>query len=190
MWNKSNNIIDRLRVQTGKQKVDPLAGYTHPYRITQTLKDKLELPDGYACINGRCGDIMEIYLKFHNGLVEKALFETDGCGSSQACGACAVEMAFGKNPDEVAEVTGETISHRLGGLPEESEHCAFLAAETLQAALEDFMVKQAMKRKRSSELGLNKLISRYETTCKKDPYEAGSMRTVFAETREHPVPAL
>jgi nitrogen fixation NifU-like protein len=143
--------MDRLRAQTGKQKLDRLAESAHPYRITRTLKDKLELPDGYACINGRCGDIMEIYLKFHEGLVEKALFETDGCGSSQACGACAVEMAAGKDPDEVAEITGEFIKQSVGGLPEESEHCAFLAAETLQAALEDYMVKQTMKRKKSSK---------------------------------------
>lgn len=142
--------MDIVRAQTNKPKLDPSPEFTHPYRITQTLKNKLDLPDGYACINGQCGDIMEIYLKFRDGLVAKALFETDGCGSSQACGACAAQMAVGKNPDELVEITGEAIKQRLGGLPEESEHCALLAAETLQAALEDYMVKETMKRKRSS----------------------------------------
>lgn len=34
----------------------------------------------------------------------------------------------------------------LGGLPEEDRHCAFLAAETLQAALDDYMRKELKKK--------------------------------------------
>jgi len=151
MRNKSNNIIDRLRAQTGKQKQYPTTGHNLPYQITQGQKDRLPPPDGYACINGKCGDTMEVYLKFSGENISKALFDTDGCGSSQACGMCAVDLAMGKNPDEVAEITGETIKKRLVGLPGESEHCAFLAAETLQAALEDYLIKQTLKMKRASQ---------------------------------------
>ena len=59
------------------------------------------------------------------------------------CGSFAAEMAHGKGPDELLEVTGEAILERLAGLPEEEAHCAFLAAETLQEALNDYMIKQA-----------------------------------------------
>jgi nitrogen fixation NifU-like protein len=34
----------------------------------------------------------------------------------------------------------------LGGLPEEDRHCALLAAETLQDALDDYMRKQRRKK--------------------------------------------
>lgn len=34
----------------------------------------------------------------------------------------------------------------LGGLPEEDRHCALLAAETLQAALDDYMRKELKKK--------------------------------------------
>jgi nitrogen fixation NifU-like protein len=44
------------------------------------------------------------------------------------------------------EITGETILQVLGGLPKEDEHCAFLAAETLQEALEDYMKKARGKK--------------------------------------------
>jgi nitrogen fixation protein NifU and related proteins len=38
-------------------------------------------------------------------------------------------------------VTGETILGILGVFPEEDRHCAYLAAETLHAALDDYMRK-------------------------------------------------
>ena len=104
-------------------------------------------PDGHACLTGACGDTMEIFLKFDNHRVKEASFKADGCGSSIVCGSFAVEMARGKNPDELLEITGEAILKRLGKLPKEDEHCASLAAETLQAALNDYMMKQTRKGK-------------------------------------------
>ena len=46
----------------------------------------------------------------------------------------------------ISEITGNIILEKLGGLPEENEHCAFLAAESLQKALHDFMIKQTHQR--------------------------------------------
>ncbi len=37
--------------------------------------------------------------------------------------------------------TGETLLKILGSFHEEKRHCAFLAAETLQEALNDYMIK-------------------------------------------------
>ena len=47
--------------------------------------------------------------------------------------------------DEVLEITGDVILKKLGGLPKEEEHCAFLAGETLQEALNDYMIKQTRR---------------------------------------------
>ena len=102
----------------------------------------MENPDGYARITGSCGDTMEIFLKFQNHRVQKASFQTDGCGISAVCGSFAAEMVIDKGPDEILEITGEKILEILGGLPQEDRHCAFLAAETMQEALNDHMVKQ------------------------------------------------
>ena len=90
---------------------------------------------------------MEIFLKFENEQVKEASFQTDGCGSSNVCGSFAAEMALGKSPDELLSVTGEAIIEKLGGLPKEEEHCAFLAAETLQEALNCYMIKQTSRNK-------------------------------------------
>ena len=99
----------------------------------------LDIPDGHGRVTGSCGDTMQIFLKFEDNKVKEATFLTDGCGSSTVCGSFAAELALGKTPDELVQITGETILEILGRFPEESRHCAFLAAETLQDALDDYM---------------------------------------------------
>jgi len=107
---------------------------------------RLNNPDGYARITGKCGDSMEIFLRFQNGAVVESAFLTDGCASSVVCGSLAAEFARGKTPDEVAGVTGESILQYLGSLPEEDRHCAFLAAETLQEAISSYMRREIAPR--------------------------------------------
>jgi nitrogen fixation NifU-like protein len=105
----------------------------------------IDNPDGYGRVTGSCGDTMQIFLKFENDRIKEASFQTDGCGSSTVCGSFAAEMAIGKNPDEIVDITGEAILEKLGGLPKEDEHCAFLSAESLQEALHEYMIKQTKR---------------------------------------------
>ena len=99
-------------------------------------------PDGYACLRGGCGDTMEFFLKFEDNRVLEASFQTGGCGSSTVCGSFAAEMAVGKKPDEIKKITGEDVVHKLGNIPKDDEHLAFLAVETLQSALNDYLMKK------------------------------------------------
>ena len=132
-----NQIVDEIKESYGVKA----------YQRWQNLlyMGSIKDPDGYASLNGVCGDTMEIFLKFEGEKVKEASFQTDGCGSSQMCGSVAAESAIGKSPDELLEVTGEVIMEKLGGLPSDDTHCASLAAETLQEALNDYMVKQTQK---------------------------------------------
>lgn len=100
-------------------------------------------PDGYAQSTGVCGDLMEIYLKFEDGRVKEASFRTQGCGASSVCASYAAELSLGKSPDEVLEIKGESIMEALGGLPREDEHLAFLAAETLHQAVNDYNINKS-----------------------------------------------
>lgn len=100
---------------------------------------------GQASLRGSCGDQMQIYLKFDGQGVAEASFQTDGCGPSLVCGSFAAEMAHGKTPEELFDITGESILAAVGSLPPDHEHCAFLAAETLQAAANDYLIRQTHK---------------------------------------------
>ena len=93
-------------------------------------------------ITGRCGDSMEIYLQFEDDRIQKASFFTDGCGSSVVCGSVVAELATGKEFDEAGLIGGDTILELLKGLPEEEHHCAYLAAEALQVAIHEWMLKK------------------------------------------------
>jgi nitrogen fixation NifU-like protein len=107
----------------------------------------IDNPDGYGCVTGSCGDTMQIFLKFENDKVKEASFLTDGCGASAVCGSFAAELALGTGPDELVDISGDTILKILGGLPKEDEHCAYLAGETLQEALNEYMIKQRSKQR-------------------------------------------
>ena len=91
--------------------------------------------DGFARMTGPCGDTMEIWLKVKNGTIANATFMTDGCGTSIASGSIATELAKGKSLQEGLKITPRDVLAALGGLPEESEHCALLAANTLRAVI-------------------------------------------------------
>ncbi len=106
----------------------------------------MDKPNGYGCIKGSCGDTMQIFLKFENEKVKETSFLTDGCGSSTVCGSFAAEMALGKSPDEILDITGEAVLEKIGGLPEEDKHCAFLSADALREALNDYMIKPKSKK--------------------------------------------
>ena len=98
--------------------------------------------DGYGKVKGSCGDTMELWLKVNNTVITNATFMTDGCGTSIAAGSMVTEMASGKNITEAIKITRQDILNELGGLPEESEHCALLASNTLKKALLDYMELQ------------------------------------------------
>ena len=95
--------------------------------------------NGHARITGPCGDTMEFWLLVRDNRVEKASFITDGCASSLACGSMATCLAEGKNVEEAAVLRQQDILEALGGLPKKDEHCALLAAITLEGACEDYL---------------------------------------------------
>ena len=107
----------------------------------------MDNPDGYASLRGVCGDTMEIFLKFERSRVKDASFLSSGCGSSSVCASFAAELSLRKTPDEILAITAEDIMEKLGGLPKEDEHLAFLAAETLHQAVNDHSLKKATERK-------------------------------------------
>lgn len=108
----------------------------------------MENADGFAKVTGSCGDTMEIWLKVKNGAIANATFMTDGCGTSIASGSMITEIAKGKSIGEGWKISQQDVLNALGGLPKESEHCALLAADTLNEAIRDYlaMKKEPWKR--------------------------------------------
>lgn len=97
-------------------------------------------PDGFARVEGTCGDVMEMSVRIQNDIVAGCGFQTDGCGTTVVCGSAATQLAEKKTLIEaLGAVTRDGILRLLGGLPEEDVHCAELSAETLRRALADYL---------------------------------------------------
>jgi len=146
MTDSLDDFIKEIQYQINEETREAYGHVAFERWLKPQYLGAMDQPDGYGHVTGSCGDRMEIFLRFEEDKVREATFRTDGCGSSMVCGSFAAELAHGKNPDELAEISGETILEVLGGLPEEDRHCALLAAETLQEALDDYMRKQRTKK--------------------------------------------
>jgi len=100
----------------------------------------IDKPDGYAKVTGPCGDTVEIFLRINNGKIQDIQYTTDGCMTSHAAVSAATIMAKGKLLNECIKINQTSILEHLGGMPEDSQHCALLAATTLHRALRNFAV--------------------------------------------------
>ena len=88
--------------------------------------------------NAKCGDIMKMYLKIKDNVIEDAKFETFGCGSAIASSSMATEMIKGKSIHEAMQLTNKAVAEALDGLPAHKLHCSVLAEEAIKNALKDY----------------------------------------------------
>ena len=88
--------------------------------------------------NAVCGDIMKIYMKIENGIIEDVSFKTFGCGAAIATSSMATELVKGKTVDEALALTNQAVAEALDGLPPIKMHCSNLAEEAVHAAIANY----------------------------------------------------
>ena len=111
-----------------------------------------EIPDadGVGQVgNAKCGDIMKMYLKIRDNVIQDVKFETFGCGSAIASSSMATEMIKGKTVDEALAVTNRQVVDALGGLPAHKLHCSVLAEESIKSAVKDYYDRNGIAYDRS-----------------------------------------
>lgn len=91
--------------------------------------------------NAVCGDIMKIYMKIENNIIEDVSFQTFGCAAAIATSSIATTMIKGKTVDEALKLTNAEVVEKLGGLPAQKLHCSVLAEEAIKAAINDYLTK-------------------------------------------------
>ena len=108
--------------------------FMHPRNV-----GSIENADGVGEVgNAKCGDIMKMYLKIKDNVIEDVKFETFGCGSAIASSSIATEMIKGKTINEALAVTNKQVVDALGGLPAHKLHCSVLAEEAIKSAVKDY----------------------------------------------------
>ena len=100
---------------------------------------EIENADGVGQVgNAKCGDIMKMYLKIRDNVIQDVKFETFGCGSAIASSSMATELIKGKTIEEALAVTNKQVVDALGGLPAYKLHCSVLAEESIKAAVKNY----------------------------------------------------
>ena len=103
----------------------------------------IENADGVGEVgNAKCGDIMKIYLKIEDDIIEDARFETFGCASAIASSSMATELIKKRPVSEALALTNQAVVEALDGLPAHKVHCSVLAKEAIEKALQDYYGKQ------------------------------------------------
>lgn len=114
--------------------------FTHPRNV-----GVIEDADGVGEVgNAKCGDIMKIYLKIKDDVIDDVKFETFGCGSAIASSSMATEMIKGKPVKDAMQLTNKAVAEALDGLPTHKLHCSVLAEEAIKAALKDYYDKNGI----------------------------------------------
>ena len=94
--------------------------------------------------NAKCGDIMRIYIKVKDGIIEDCKFNTFGCGSAIATSSMATEMIMGKPLEEALQLSNKAVVEALDGLPVQKIHCSVLAEQAVRAAIIDYYEKSGI----------------------------------------------
>lgn len=120
---------------------DTISIKVYEQMMNPSFLGEIHTPDGYAHLQGDCGDSMEVFLAIQDRRIREARFDTLGCGFSIACGNMAMEMAEGSTLSEAMRITPQQIDKALDGLPDSHFHCAELASEVLKKAVNDYLIR-------------------------------------------------
>ncbi|MFB0918083.1 MAG: iron-sulfur cluster assembly scaffold protein, partial [Clostridiaceae bacterium] len=95
--------------------------------------------------NPKCGDIMRIYLKVKDNVIEDVSFMTYGCGSAIASSSMATELIKGKTLEEAWDITNKAVAEALDGLPPVKMHCSVLAEDAIHIAINNYRQSQGLE---------------------------------------------
>jgi nitrogen fixation NifU-like protein len=95
--------------------------------------------------NPVCGDMINVYLKVKDDVIEDIKFKTFGCGAAIAVSSMLTELAKGKTLDQAMKISNTDVAKALEGLPKNKLHCSNLGADALHAAIKNYRDRQANK---------------------------------------------
>jgi nitrogen fixation NifU-like protein len=135
-----NRIVEEIQRQILEQAKAIYSPQAIEHAYNPRNLGRMSSPDAFQIVHGLCGDTMEIYLQLdgkkpEGEMIKAASFMTDGCGPSIACGSMLTTLVQGISLEEAGKVEPEDLLAALGGLPEDTTHCAYLAVDTLRETI-------------------------------------------------------
>ena len=100
-----------------------------------------DLPDATSTVEVRnpvCGDILKLAARITDGRIVDARFLCRGCTTAIACASLLTEQLRNRTLVEARAISAESLSASLGGLPAATFHGAQLAADAVDALLQQY----------------------------------------------------
>ena len=112
--------------------------YENPRNVGKLNKKDINVGTGLVGAPA-CGDVMQLQIKVNtdNGIIEKAVFKTFGCGSAIASASFTTELLHGMHIDKATSITNKDIASHLN-LPPVKLHCSMLAEESIKSAVANY----------------------------------------------------
>ena len=104
-----------------------------------------ELPGATATVevtNPVCGDILKLSVRFESGRIAEARFLCRGCTTAIACASLLTEQLQNVTASEARDITADSLSTLLGGLPQATFHGAQLAADAVAALIPKLLTER------------------------------------------------
>jgi NifU-like protein involved in Fe-S cluster formation len=97
---------------------------------------KMEDPSVSEKHQGACGDILFLFLKIKEDIIQEASYEYIGCAGLQVCASAVTELVRGRTPDQARGIEAADIINYLESIPQRKYECAEIARDTLRKAIE------------------------------------------------------
>jgi nitrogen fixation NifU-like protein len=105
------------------------------FRNPRNAGDLEEATASVEVSNPVCGDILRLAVLTRQGTITKVRFLCKGCTTSIACASKLTELLSGAPVDALGRMSSEALASSFGGLPPETVHGAYLAADAARALL-------------------------------------------------------
>jgi len=114
--------------------------YENPRNLGKLNKKDINIGTGLV-VSPVCGDTLQVQIKVNNeGIIEKAVFKTLGCGIAIASSSFATELLHGMHIDKAILINNIGIGKYLK-LPQPKLHCSMLTDYAIKNAVENYKEK-------------------------------------------------
>ncbi len=92
--------------------------------------------DGIGVCVGECGDAIEMAVDVRENRISRAAFRCDGCAFTVLAAQEMARLALGRSVPDALALNALDVIDGLGGVEEEHQHCAVVAANALHDAIQ------------------------------------------------------
>ncbi|WP_291466564.1 iron-sulfur cluster assembly scaffold protein [Desulfobacula sp.] len=140
-------MITEITTSDAERKMLSEAGYGDPainYYLEKKYMGYIENADQISQKVGSCGDIMKVYLKVDDNLINDVRYEITGCAGAISAAMAAVDLVKGKTIDEALKVNDGDVFKVLENIPEKKHHCIQLAVKTMHQGIQEYKNRKIM----------------------------------------------